>query len=279
MSANSVVRRAVKRVLAPVLNERSYGLVQAVSVARDIRAGNLSEPEVAVALAALHRGDVAIDLGANYGMYAVPMAHQVAPGGRVLAFEPVPSTAATLRLVCRLLRAGNVEILEKACGEERARVTFSVPLQASGAISAGQSHASERNDERPGREQHVRWPESREVTCEVVPLDRELDGVGEVALIKADIEGMELFAFRGAQEIIQRDLPIVISEINPWFLDGFDIRLDDLLDFFASRGYGFYRLDDSARRLLAMTTAADVVEDNYVFVHPSRADRLRAWLE
>jgi FkbM family methyltransferase len=263
-------------VLAPLLNERAYRLIQAVSIARDIRAETFTEPELGIGLAALRPDDVAIDLGANYGMYAIPMARRVGPGGRIYAFEPVPFTADTLRTVRSLLRAGNVDIREKACGQEHGTITFSVPLQASGAISAGQAHAAGRNDRRPGRDQHVRWERSRDVTCEVVALDEELEGVGETALIKADIEGMELFAFRGARRIIERDLPVVISEINPWFLDGFEIALDELVGFFTSLGYDFYKCDDASGRLYPVGALEDVVEDNYVFVHPRRADRLAA---
>jgi FkbM family methyltransferase len=207
-------------------------------------------------------------------MYTIPLARRVEATGKVFAFEPVPFTAATLHTVCRLLRTSNVDLRAKACGEEHGVMTFSVPVQSSGALSAGQAHAASRVDTRPGHEEHVRWDRSREVTCEVVPLDEELSQVDEIALIKADIEGMELFAFRGAQRIIERDVPTVISEINPWFLDGFGISVDDLLAFFSSRGYDLYRWNEPSRRLRTVTAPEEVVEDNYVFVHPRRADRL-----
>src|ERR687883_147168 len=41
--------------------------------------------------AILKAGDVAIDIGAHHGRHAIPLAERVFPGGRVLAFEPLPA--------------------------------------------------------------------------------------------------------------------------------------------------------------------------------------------
>jgi len=276
---NSALRRAAKHGLAPILPDRAYKVIQAASMARDIRSGAYFEPELEVALAALSPGDVALDLGANYGMYAVPMARRTGATGRVFAFEPVPFTADALSIVVRLLRAPNVDIRAQACGSIAGTATFSVPLQGSGAISAGQAHAGDRDDERPGHERHVRWEQSKQISCEVVKIDDALHDVRGVSLIKADIEGMELYAFDGARRIIERDLPTVITEINPWFLDGFGIHLIDLLEFFWTRGYKCYRYDEAAHRLREVHGAEEVVEDNYVFVHARRADRLTDFME
>src|SRR5262245_38128077 len=46
--------------------------------------------------ALLRPGDVALDIGAHTGRPAFPPARCVAPGGRALAFEPLPQCRATL---------------------------------------------------------------------------------------------------------------------------------------------------------------------------------------
>jgi hypothetical protein len=98
---------------------------------------------------------------------------------------------------------------------------------------------------------------------------------GELSFVKADIEGGELLAFRGARGLLERDRPTVVAEINPWFLDGFGQRVEDLTEFFAGLGYELLRLVDGRLRPVS---ASEVEEDNYVFVHPSRRDRLGAVL-
>ncbi|HZB45237.1 MAG TPA: FkbM family methyltransferase [Pyrinomonadaceae bacterium] len=118
------------------------------------------------------------------------------------------------------------------------------------------------------------------VAREVGALDEFLPRVERLSLVKCDVEGAELLAFRGAERLIGEHLPTVICEINPWFLEGFQIRLEELLGFFFGRGYQLYhyRQEGAGRGRLSEVPAEDVVEDNYVFVHPSRVDRLAAVL-
>ena len=268
MAADSRVRRAAKRVLAPVLGERGYRYIQAGSMARDIRSGALSEPELELIPHVVRPGDTVIDIGANYGMWVYPLSRAVGDDGRVWAFEPIPFTAETLRVIVRLLRLSNVEIIDKGCAERSGVAVFEVPLQHSGAIGAGQAHAAERNDDRPERARHVRWPASRLLECELVEVDELLPTVSHLSLIKADIEGAELLALRGAQSLIEEHHPTIVCEINPWFLEGFGLAVSDLVGFLAAEGYELYRYEQG--RLRRVTDPNEVEEDNYVFVHDDR---------
>jgi FkbM family methyltransferase len=246
-------------------------------MAMDIRAGRFREPELDLVGVAVHIGETALDLGANYGMYTYPLDRAVGSTGHVYAFEPLPFTSAVLRRVGRLLRFRRVDIVTKGCGERAGTLSFTVPVQDSGAISAGQAHFSSRQDDRPDKEVHVRWPAHEEVTCEVVALDQFLPDLEHLSFVKCDIEGAELFAFRGGRRLIERHHPTVLVEINPWFLEGFGQTVDELVGFFAERGYRLYRYDDTLRELIE-EPAERVVEDNYVFVHPDREDRLTSFV-
>jgi FkbM family methyltransferase len=257
----------------PLLNETTYGIFQALAKAWDIRRRNWWEPEIDLVRLGVREGDTVLDIGANYGLYCYHFSRAVGPTGRVLAFEPVPATSSTLRLVSRLLRLRNVEIIPKGCGDETARVAFEVPLQSSGAFSAGQAFLAGRKDDHPGWEEQVRWTGTERVFCEVVRLDDFLPELSNLPWIKCDVEGAELFAFRGARSTIARHRPSVICEINPWYLDGFGVRLDELTSFFFDQDYRLYRyVDGGERDRLVSVAVEDVVEDNYVFIHPTRLD-------
>lgn len=276
MASDSSVRRIVKRSANRLLGERGYAWLQAVAMARDIRSGAVAEPELAL-LSAVRPSETVIDVGANYGFWAVPMARAVGSRGRVLAFEPVPFTVAALRRVLRLLRVRNVDVRAVACSDAPGTLALRVPVQGTGAISAGQAHFAGRDDDRAGHEQHVRWPESRLVSCEVVRLDDVVPRDADVSLIKCDVEGAELQVLEGAAALLARCKPIVVAEINPWFLEGFELSVPVLLDRLGAMGYRCHRLDAGTDRLVPVGVD-DVDEDNYVFVHDDRRDRVAALL-
>ena len=268
---HTAVRRATKRVLAPLLNERAYSYIQAVSMARDIRSGALTEPEVELIPSLVNPGDSVLDIGANYGMWVYPLSRAVGADGRVWAFEPIPFTVSTLRKVTALLRLKNVEIVPKGCASETGKIAFDVPVQNNGAISGGQAHFASRNDARPGREQHARWHDSQEVTCEVVAIDEVVPEAAPVSLIKLDIEGAELLALRGCDRLLTRNRPTIVCEINPWFLEGLGLHVSDMSGFLSAKGYGIYRWNN---RRFESVEDRDIEEGNYVFVHLERSDLL-----
>ena len=274
MAFDSPVRRAAKRVLAPLLTEGVYRRVQSVSMARDIRSGALTEPELALIGPGVRADEVALDLGANYGMWTYPLDRAVGAQGRVYAFEPIPFTVQALRDISRLLRLRRTEIIAKGVGDAPGTLAFTVPLQDSGAISAGQAHAAARDDARDGADQHVRWNRTSQVEVEVVRIDDVIPETADVTFIKADIEGAELSAFRGAERTLERSRPSVVCEINPWFLEGFGLSVDDLLGFFSERDYTLYRI--AGGRLVEVPGSEQVHEDNYLFLHPDRRERFAA---
>ncbi len=277
MAANSLPRRVVKRLLAPMLTEGTYSLFQAVAMGWDIRNKTWWEPELELVDRVVREGDTVIDIGANYGLWAYYMSRAAGRSGKVWSFEPIPFTARTFRLIARALRfTDNVELVNKGCGEKAGRIEFTVPVQSGIAISAGLVHMAGRRDQRPGKEVHASFDKTKNVECDVVALDEFLPDVDRVSLLKCDIEGADLFAMRGAKKLLAKHKPVVVIEITPWFLEGFGLTVNDVYGFFEELGYRCYRYDDGGR--LVPTPASAIVEDNWVFVHPENAARLRGIL-
>jgi FkbM family methyltransferase len=273
VGANSLPRRIVKRLASPLLREDRYSYLQTAAMAWDIWRGGWREPELDLLPSMAKPGDTVLDIGANYGLYAYHFSRAVGPSGRVYSFEPVPFTVATLRRVARVLRLGNVEIVPRGCSDQAGPVTFQVPLAATGTISAGLAYIGTRKDDHPGFEQQVRWKQTREVAAELVVLDDYLPPLADVSCLKIDIEGAEVLAFRGADKLIDQHVPTIICEINHWYLEGFGFSVKDLVDPLLAKGYELFFYDD-ARKRLRPTPVSEVVEDNYVLLHPKRRARL-----
>lgn len=271
MATDSPPRRVAKRVLGAVLPGRVYQQILAASVLRDLRAGTLSEPELDLVPALLRDGEVALDIGANHAMWSAAMSAAAGPSGRVLAFEPVPFTAGTFSIVIGRLGLENVELVQAAVGAEPGELTLSVPIQSSGVADSARVHLAARDrGEAPGRE--------RRITVEAVRLDDRSEELNEVALIKIDIEGAELFALQGALGLIERDRPAIVCEVDPEFLSGFDLSPHDVTGLLAEHGYDAWRYRHGAG-LERIDASMPTPSGNYVFLHPDRRDRVAEMID
>lgn len=281
MPSNSQLRKWVKAPLARFQGTSGYRFLQVGAMAWDIRTGVWTEPELDLIRYGVGPGDVAVDIGANFGLWTYHLSRRVGGKGRVLAFEPIPFTYKSLRLMRRVLGFRNAELHRLGCGERVEQVAFRAPLQESGGIAAGLVHFGSRRDYdgRPGSEEQLRWSDTVDITADIVALDELLPGLRNVSFVKVDIEGAELFALRGAKGIIDENLPTVVCEINPWYLEGFGLSVDDVTSFFFTRGYRLfgYRSEPSPA-LQEFPVGAELIEDNYVFIPPGRLERFAALL-
>ncbi len=155
--------------------------------------GDWFEPELQLVRRLLGEGDCALDVGANFGVYAVAMGRRVGPRGRVLALEPAPSTAAHLRRSAARVPA--LRVLEVAAGAERGRSAF----------DPGAS---------PELGRLVAASEASPLQIDVVPLDDLLSELDGLALAKVDAEGSEPAVLRGARRLVAREDPVWIWELR-----------------------------------------------------------------
>ena len=258
----------MKLATAKWSDTRFYRAAQAVAVAWDIRRGSWWEPEIEVLSYAVHRGETVVDIGANFGLYTYHLSRAVGRTGRVVAFEPVPSTFATLHSVLRLLQIRNAWLIPKGCGAVPGRVEFKIPLQESGAPAAGLAFISE-------RARGATSERAVSVVCDVVPADEIVFGLGQLSFIKCDIEGAELFALRGASRSLEQYRPTLLCEVTPSFMAGFDLSPRDLTAYLEGMGYSAYAYGrNETPRMRRMDVASELPAGNYLFVHTSRLSRL-----
>jgi hypothetical protein len=77
----------------------------------------------------------------------------------------------------------------------------------------------------------------------VATLDGLASNLAEpVDLIKLDVDGYECDVLDGAMETLQRDRPVVLSEVAPFALEAAGRTVDELLERFRSAGYGLETL-------------------------------------
>ena len=146
-------------------------------VGRRLWTGNGWENGItAVIESTLSNGDVAMDIGAHYGLHALTMRRQVGEAGRVFAFEPNPSVAHLIRRTFSKNGFENVEHVEKALTNTTNDVTLVEESRNTG-------HATTR----PAGEK------GKEFTVQATTFSEFLSsrGVDNIDLLKVDIEGGE----------------------------------------------------------------------------------------
>lgn len=172
--------------------------------------GRFDEPLVrAVRALALGPGSVDLDIGANVGLWTVPLAVRAAGRGRsVVAFEPVPANVARLRANVALNGLDEVVTIHPFALSDRpgvARISLREDFRA-GATSGNAALVID-----DGLDARYRTIEVR-LRC--------LDDVassfpGPVAIVKIDVEGHEDHVLRGGRRMIAADRPVIVAEWNP----------------------------------------------------------------
>ena len=266
-SVHSPFRSFIKPILFKLLGERGYAHFQVLGKIKDIEGKLVEEEELELLPHILQKDDEVIDVGANYAYITHRLAN-ICKKGKVYAFEPIPFTFNVCQKIIKKYGFKNVELYQKGVGSKNEQMEFSAPLIDFGGISAGQAHMNSRNNELEGKEKHYKFEKAKTFTCDVVSIDSFLPNIKKLSYVKIDIEGAELFALQGMQKTIKKWLPVILIEINPFFLKGFDVTEQDVRDFFEPLNYHFY-IYDSISKKMQPYEAIDFVEKNYLMLHDS----------
>jgi FkbM family methyltransferase len=265
-------RDLAKRLFWRLLPRSAYQRLLAYSKARDFTSGRFREPELDLIDALVRPGDTVVDVGANHGMWTLALSRAVGERGRVYSFEPVPFTFGVLSAVAQQGHMANVILINKGCSDRVATMEMTVPLQRSGSSDDLQAHLAQRR-----AQESAETGESVAVRCEMTTLDAALDGAEGVSVLKLDIEGAELLALHGAANLIAREQPAIICEVDAEFLEGFDQQPQDVVDYLGQWEYEPYRYDGASRCLERVGDAARIGHANVVFLTNAQGERLKSF--
>jgi len=184
-----------------------FGLATDPYVARALALlGEFSPEEVSLLLNLLGDGSVVIEAGAHCGAITVPLAQRVGPRGKVFAFEPQ-------RALFRLLRA-NLAINNVAgIAEPRMEPVDEIHRQLD--VPVFDYFREENFGGFPATLVEFTALDRRRVAHETLKTRRIDDlGLDRCAMIKADVEGMEIGVIGGALETIERCRPRLYLECH-----------------------------------------------------------------
>jgi FkbM family methyltransferase len=155
-----------------------------------------NEPEWDAAAQWLVPGDWAIDVGANVGHYTKRFSELVGPGGRVIAFEPVPATFELLAANVAQFAHPNVTLLNLAASDSSRLMGMSIPSFDSGLRNYYQAALTG-------------------APCELQVMTCPIDALalnGRVRMLKVDAEGHDAVVLHGAIALLRLHRPVVVIE-------------------------------------------------------------------
>jgi FkbM family methyltransferase len=215
----------------------------------------------------LQPGQQVIDIGANYGVYTLSMAHSVGTSGKIWAFEPSTATAEFLAASIAANQFTQVQLERCALSSQEGTAQLSQHPHA-------ELNTLVRSNNPDGTiEQAIASGLIATETVRLTTLDAYWQSCGcpQIDLIKIDAEGEEANILVGGARCLAEGAPLVQYEIKA----GQDWHLD-LVQQFAAIGYQSYRLVPGLNLLVPfeIEAAPDPYLLNVFCCKPERAAQL-----
>jgi FkbM family methyltransferase len=167
-----------------------------------------AEPEIRGLEQVVKPGDTVLDVGAALGMYTVPLSYLTGPTGRIFSVDPQPRNFHVVRFLRRLTGATRGTIRRIAFGPQEGESSIAVPIIL-GLPIFGHGHISDGVQEKgPHRIRYTPTP------VDTIDSWVARDGIEKVSFIKVDVEGFEPSVVEGAHDLIDRDRPSLLLEIE-----------------------------------------------------------------
>ncbi len=209
------------------------------------------EKEVPFLESVVRPGMTVIDIGANLGVYSLPMARLAGPAGRVFAYEPGSAPRTLLERSKELNGAGNLEIVAAALSDG----------EREGCLATGaSSELSSLSGTGAGEQVLVTTLDGEDARRSWAPPE----------FVKIDAEGEELKILRGGTAFFGRHSPLVMFEVKAG-----EVTEENLRTAFPAMGYRVYRLLPGAPILVP--DRPDQALDGYELnLFAAKADRAAA---
>lgn len=179
-------------------------------------------------------GDTVLDVGANVGFFSLLCAELTGKTGVVVAFEPVPSVRQRLLANISLNEYDHIRVVGNAVSDRSETLSiYEGPDGHKGTSSLRPNSTA-----------------TEVIEVNAIALDHDDIASTPVACIKIDVEGAEMRALEGMEQLLRRERPFLIIEFTDEFLRGFGHSTSQMSDWLTSRGYSLFLIDDDCLKPL-----------------------------
>ncbi|HEY9851385.1 MAG TPA: FkbM family methyltransferase [Leptolyngbyaceae cyanobacterium] len=187
-----------KEVTVPLFWGEKMRVITGETVSQGIISFGYGEPSItALMLRLLELGQTMVDVGTHFGYEALLGCRLVGSQGRVICFEPSPTTFAIAHK--NLAHFSQIELRQEAVADQHGTLSLqNRPIWLSAFNSL------------------VTTPtQINSINVPVTTLDLTLaNRTRPVDLIKCDVEGLEMAVLKGANQLLSEDAPVLILEAD-----------------------------------------------------------------
>lgn len=207
-------------------------------IINSIRSGNVFEPEVVETIERnIKLGQNVVDLGANFGQMTILMSKIVGEKGSVISVEADKSTSIILQANVELNDLKNVTLFQKAIWKDSKEfVPYPEPDENLTKWGTYGSYGIELSSS-----------ECRVV--ETTTIDEICNNI-DISFIKSDVQGSDLFALQGGKKTIKRCNPLILFEIEDYFLSQFNLTRKDYFNFIDEIDYKIIEIISDSNYLI-----------------------------
>lgn len=221
------------------------------------------EPECTFLLTKLtKRGDIAFDVGANFGWYSCHLAQLVGETGEVHIFEPTNAIDELKSNLTLNKFEARCVLNQVALGEKEGTETLFVPEKLGTAFASLRQHS---------------YGRTRSICVPVQKLDDYVTAnkIRGLDFMKIDVEGAEYSVLKGAENVLKQHSPVVILELYTPHIEYFGRSPGELISYLGDLGYRLYEIDKDQFGSVKKVSGFDSTH-NYNFLAVKDADILKA---
>lgn len=197
---------------------------------------------------------VIFDIGANIGWYSLNF-DKLPNVKKIYAFEPIPYTHDYLMRHLKINNASKVVAFNHGFSDVEDEKIFYWTKNETGSSSL--VNIRERS-------------EIEEVMCKVTTIDKFMENQNNVIdLIKCDVEGAELFVFKGGIETLKKFKPIIFTEMLRKWSQKFNYHPDDIIKLLSDIGYQCCGIENSKMNKI-LSVSSELETTNFFFFHQEK---------